>query len=192
MGPGRLDDRAAGLSIGDYTTYLGLALAVALIVVAIMYLRRRRSETAEPGDTRHDHAAAGARFRRPGPRGPAPALRRGVTHARHVLDAARTHETPSPLPGQRSRTPPRTPATAGTRPRPPPSSRRPSSTPHPPTPTPSRPSSASTSAHASRPTLTDHDVDAARDCLERLAIAFTPPPHDPVATHDAYGQAGTP
>ncbi|MET4223051.1 DUF4129 domain-containing protein [Oerskovia enterophila] len=199
--PPGLDDQAVGMTIGDYTTYLGLAVAAVLIVVAILYLRRRSNEPDEPDEAHHDHVTPGdAVTADPTPEIQLPALRRGVTHARHLLDTART-----PRDAVTAAWIALEDATADTGHR-----RHPAQTPTEFTTTvldatPADPDAVTTllrlyqRARFTAHPLTDHDVETARDCLERLAIAFAPPPHpaDASTAHPGPaphhpGQATTP
>ncbi len=198
--PPGLDGQTAGMSIGDYTTYLAVAVAAVLIVVAILYLRRRNTRPAEPGEAHHDHVAAGdAVAAAPTPEVQLPALRRGVQHARHLLDTAR-----SPRDAVTAAWIALEDATADTGHR-----RNPAQTPTEFTTTvldatPADPDAVTTllrlyqGARFTNHPVADHDVQTARDCLERLAIAFAPPPgpaasptRTRTAPHDT-GQATTP
>ncbi|KZM36838.1 DUF4129 domain-containing protein [Oerskovia enterophila] len=199
--PPGLDDQAVGMTISDYMTYLGLAVAAVLIVVTILYLRRRRNEPDEPGEAHDDHVATGdAVTADPTPEIQLPALRRGVTHARHLLDTART-----PRDAVTAAWIALEDATADTGHR-----RHPAQTPTEFTTTvldatPADPDAVTTllrlyqRARFTDHPLTDHDVETARDCLERLTIAFAPPPepadagtaHPGPAPHH-HGQATTP
>ncbi|KRC35805.1 DUF4129 domain-containing protein [Oerskovia sp. Root22] len=191
--PPGLDDRAAGMTIGDYMTYLGLAVAAVLIVVTILYLRRRSREPAEPGEAHHDHVATGEAVTADHtPEVQLPALRRGVTHARHLLDTART-----PRDAVTAAWIALEDATADTGHR-----RHPAQTPTEFTTTvldatPADPDAVTTllrlyqRARFTDHPLTDHDVETARDCLERLTIAFAPPPEPADAAHPGPAPHGT-
>ncbi|TGJ96993.1 hypothetical protein DLJ96_02850, partial [Actinotalea fermentans ATCC 43279 = JCM 9966 = DSM 3133] len=85
-----LDERASGLSIGEYMTYLAILTAVVLTVIAIVRLRRRTRDPAPEAPTPHDHVTTGASIATPTLTVRLPALRRGVQHARHLLDTAAT------------------------------------------------------------------------------------------------------
>ncbi|MBD7980555.1 DUF4129 domain-containing protein [Oerskovia merdavium] len=197
--PPGLDGQAAGMPIGDYTTYLAVTVAAVLVVFAILYLRRRRTEPAAPGETHRDHVATGDTVTSaPTLEAQLPALRRGVTHARHLLDTAR-----SPRDAVTAAWIALEDATADTGHR-----RHPAQTPTEFTTTvldatPADPDAVTTllglyqRARFTNHPLADHDVQTARDCLERLAIAFAPPgpaaspTRTGTAPHDT-GQATTP
>ncbi|MFF3063681.1 DUF4129 domain-containing protein [Oerskovia sp. NPDC057915] len=172
-----LDERATGLSIGEYMTYLAILVAVVLAVLAIVHLRRRTREPAAPAPTPHDHVATGASITTtPDLTVQLPALRRGVQHAQHLLDTAAT-----PRDAVTAAWIALEDAAADTGHR-----RHPAQTPTEFTTTvldatPADPDAVTTllrlyqRARFTTHPLTPHDVDAARDCLARLAVAFTPP-----------------
>lgn len=173
-----LDDRAAGLTIGQYMTALALVVAVALVVITIVYLRRRRLEPPEISTPRH-HVTAGDALAIPALDVQLPALRRGVKHARHLLDTAGT-----PRDAVTAAWIALEDAAADTGHR-----RHPAQTPTEFTTTvldatPADPDAVTTllglyqRARFTTHDLTPHDVETARHCLERLAIAFTPPDDD--------------
>ncbi|MFE4463522.1 DUF4129 domain-containing protein [Oerskovia sp. NPDC056781] len=188
-----LDERAAGLSIGEYMTYLATLVAAVLTIVAIVRLRRRTREPAPEAPTPHDHVAAGASIATPTLTIQLPALRRGVQHARHLLDTAAT-----PRDAVTAAWIALEDATADTGHR-----RHPAQTPTEFTTTvldatPADPDAVTTllglyqRARFTTHPLTPQDVDAARDCLERLAIAFTPPVTDDRDDPQHQATTGTP
>jgi hypothetical protein len=171
-----LDERAAGLTIGEFMTYFGLLAAAVLIVITIVYLRRRSNEPAPEITTPHDQVTAGLTLAIPSLAVQLPALRRGVAHARSLLDTAaapRDAVTAAWIALEDAA------ADTGHR-------RHPAQTPTEFTTTvldatPADPDAVATllalyqRARFTTHPVTPQDVDAARDCLERLAIAFTPP-----------------
>ncbi|WP_336707297.1 DUF4129 domain-containing protein [Oerskovia sp. USHLN155] len=174
-----LDERASGLSIGEYMTYLAILVAVVLTVIAIVRLRRRTREPAPEAPTPHDHVTVGASIATPTLTVQLPELRRGVRHARQLLDTAAT-----PRDAVTAAWIALEDATADTGHR-----RHPAQTPTEFTTTvldatPADPDAVTTllklyqRARFTTHPLTPQDVDAARDCLERLAIAFAPPDTD--------------
>ena len=170
-----LDGRAAGLSIGEYLTYLSVLVAGVLIAVVLVHLRRRTREPAPEAPAPHDHVTTGASIAAPTLTVRLPALRRGVQHARHLLDTAA-----SPRDAVTAAWIALEEAAADTGHR-----RHPAQTPTEFTSTvldatPADPDAVTTlltlyqrARFTTRP-LTPQDVDTARHCLERLAIAFTP------------------
>ncbi|MFJ2297909.1 DUF4129 domain-containing protein [Oerskovia paurometabola] len=174
-----LDERAAGLSIGEFMTYLAVLVALVLVVVTIVHLRRRTREPAIQAPAPHDDVATGASIALPALTVQLPALRRGVQHARHLLDTAAT-----PRDAVTAAWIALEDAAADTGHR-----RHPAQTPTEFTTTvldatPADPDAVTTllklyqRARFTTHPLTPQDVDAARSCLERLAIAFTPPVSD--------------
>ncbi|MFF2623985.1 DUF4129 domain-containing protein [Oerskovia jenensis] len=175
-----LDERAAGLSIGEYMTYLAILVGLVLLVVTLVHLRRRTRRPADQATPTHrDLVATGAGVTLPSLTAQLPALRRGVKHARHLLDTAAT-----PRDAVTAAWIALEDAAADTGHR-----RHPAQTPTEFTTTvldatPADPDAVTTllklyqrARFTTRP-LTPQDVDTARDCLERLALVFTPPTPD--------------
>ncbi|MHA7132985.1 DUF4129 domain-containing protein [Oerskovia turbata] len=190
-----LDESAAGLTIGEYMTYFSIVVAAVILVVTIILLRRRATTPTLKTTTHHDQVATGHTIAAPSLTIELPALRRGVTHARRLLDTART-----PRDAVTAAWIALEDAAADTGHR-----RHPAQTPTEFTTTvldatPADPDAVTTllrlyqRARFTTHDLTPHDVDTARDCLERLAIAFTPPPDTDAddtqdATHHTRGDA---